>query len=329
MILADKIIKQRKQNGWSQEEFAEKMGVSRQAVSKWESAQTVPELSKILLMAELFGVTTDYLLKDEIEDAEYHESEDTSACKKLTLEDANIYLNKRKKAAFTIAIATFMCIISPICLIVLGGLSDMLDSFISEELAVGIGLGALFLIVGAAVTIFLYTGFKNEDFAYLENEYFEREYGVDGMAKEKAKTFKRAYAMGNTIATLMCIISPLPMILAGIFTNDIVALCMLGVMFFTVAIAVFIYIFVGVRWASYQRLLKNAEYSVPKDENTKNIKKEVIEDIYWAVVLAVYLIWSFSCSSWAISWIVWVIAAPLSSVIPFILKNEKNDDDDK
>ena len=48
MILADKIVRLRKKNGWSQEELAQKMNVSRQAVSKWESAQTVPELEKIL-----------------------------------------------------------------------------------------------------------------------------------------------------------------------------------------------------------------------------------------------------------------------------------------
>ena len=44
MILADKIIRLRKKNGWSQEELAEKMAVSRQAVSKWEGAQTIPDL---------------------------------------------------------------------------------------------------------------------------------------------------------------------------------------------------------------------------------------------------------------------------------------------
>ena len=62
MILADKIIKLRKKNGWSQEELAEKMNVSRQAVSKWEGAQTIPDLGRILQLSELFGVTTDYLL---------------------------------------------------------------------------------------------------------------------------------------------------------------------------------------------------------------------------------------------------------------------------
>lgn len=71
MILADKIIKGRKKLGMSQEELAEKMEVSRQAVSKWESNQSMPEIEKILQLSRLFGVTTDYLLKEEIETEEY------------------------------------------------------------------------------------------------------------------------------------------------------------------------------------------------------------------------------------------------------------------
>lgn len=64
MILADKIAELRKKNGWSQEELAGQLGVSRQSVSKWESAASIPDLDKILKLSELFGVSTDYLLKD-------------------------------------------------------------------------------------------------------------------------------------------------------------------------------------------------------------------------------------------------------------------------
>lgn len=67
MILADKIIEERKKNGWTQEDLAQKLGVSRQSVSKWESAGAIPDLKKIIQLAYLFGVSTDYLLKDEIE----------------------------------------------------------------------------------------------------------------------------------------------------------------------------------------------------------------------------------------------------------------------
>ena len=65
MILADKITELRKKRGWSQEELAEKVDVTRQSVSKWESAQSTPDLDKILKLAEIFEVTTDELLKAE------------------------------------------------------------------------------------------------------------------------------------------------------------------------------------------------------------------------------------------------------------------------
>ncbi len=64
MPLADKIIELRKKQGWSQIDLADRLDVSRQSVSKWEMAQAVPELDKIIKMSELFAVTTDYLLKD-------------------------------------------------------------------------------------------------------------------------------------------------------------------------------------------------------------------------------------------------------------------------
>ena len=85
MILADKIIELRKKSGWSQEELAEKMNVTRQSVSKWESAQSTPDLGKILQLSGLFGVSTDYLLKDELGEAEYiNEAEETPAAVSYT-----------------------------------------------------------------------------------------------------------------------------------------------------------------------------------------------------------------------------------------------------
>ena len=63
MKLADRILELRKQKGISQEALADKLGVSRQAISKWESEQSTPELDKIVLMSDFFEVTTDYLLK--------------------------------------------------------------------------------------------------------------------------------------------------------------------------------------------------------------------------------------------------------------------------
>ena len=66
MIFAEKVLALRRRNGWSQEELAEKAGVSRQSVSKWESAASIPDIGKILELSRIFGVSTDYLLKDDM-----------------------------------------------------------------------------------------------------------------------------------------------------------------------------------------------------------------------------------------------------------------------
>jgi transcriptional regulator with XRE-family HTH domain len=63
MNIADRIQHLRKTRGISQEELADKVGVSRQAVSKWESEQSIPDLDKVIIMSDFFEVTTDYILK--------------------------------------------------------------------------------------------------------------------------------------------------------------------------------------------------------------------------------------------------------------------------
>lgn len=65
MKLSDKIVGLRKSNGMSQEDLAEKLDVSRQAISRWESGAAMPDANNILQLSKLFDVTTDYLLNDD------------------------------------------------------------------------------------------------------------------------------------------------------------------------------------------------------------------------------------------------------------------------
>lgn len=65
MKLSDKITKLRKANGWSQEELAEQLNVSRQAISRWENGTALPDANNILQLSKLFNVTTDYLLNED------------------------------------------------------------------------------------------------------------------------------------------------------------------------------------------------------------------------------------------------------------------------
>ena len=84
MKLSEKIVTLRKQKGWSQEELADKLNVSRQAVGKWETETALPEVDKILQMATLFGVSTDSLLKDDVQLPQTQQPDTVCAADKKT-----------------------------------------------------------------------------------------------------------------------------------------------------------------------------------------------------------------------------------------------------
>lgn len=313
MILADKIIKLRKKNGWSQEELADKMEVSRQAVSKWEGAQTVPDLEKILRLSNLFGVTTDYLLKDELEAEEFIDSDSDSLLRKVSMEEANDYLTNREKAAKNIAIATALCILSPLALILLSFASA--HAMIPDSLAAPLGLVVLFLLVAVAVVMYIHCGFNSSLYEFLDKGEFETEYGVNGMVSEKMKAFRNDYMKMNIIAVVLCILSPIPLIVTSFANNAAAVYATLALLFIVVAFAVVLFIYAGVRWASMQRLLKTGDFS----KKGKNKIKETVESCYWLLATAIYLGWSFISGDWHITWVVWPVAGVLSMILELVL----------
>ena len=315
MILADKIIRLRKKNGWSQEELADKMNVSRQAVSKWESAQTIPDLAKVLQLSSLFGVTTDYLLKDEIENEEF--TDDTSSdstVKRISIDEANTYIEQRKKAAWRIALATFLCIFSPITLIVLSILSELPNAIVSEATAGAVGLTVLFAFILCAVPLYIYCGFKNQPYAFLdENIPFELEYGVKGLVTEKKNAFRPTYIAYNIIATCLCIFSVVPLVLLSFSENEILVAAALALLMVIVGIGVGMFIVAGTQNASMQKLLKEGEFT-EKEKNRTGVK-EVVGFCYWGVLTAIYLAVSFLNNQWHLSWIIFAVGGVLFPVV--------------
>ncbi len=306
MIFADKIIKLRKQNGWSQEELANKLEVSRQAVSKWESAQSVPSLDKLLQLSALFGVTTDYLLKDELEEAEYAQGNDDSGLRHVSLAEANAFLESRAKAAPQIALATFLCILSPIPLLLLAAFCELPGFILSENLAGGIGLVALLLIVAVAVVIFLRDGFQNKPYEFLDQEPFAAEYGVTGMVRERKKAFQPAYARYNIIGTCLCILSPVALFSGAFTDNDLFCVIMLTVTMGIAGIGVIFFLLAGVPYAGMQKLLQEGEYSTVEKKHSRI--RGAVAAIYWLLTTAIFLGISFVTNGWGKSWVVWPVA---------------------
>ena len=322
MILADKIIRLRKKYGWSQEELADQMHVSRQSVSKWEAAQTTPDLEKILLLSRLFGVTTDYLLKDELEQEAFIDDNLDCAVRRITMEDANTYLAHRKWASVRIALATMLCILSPVCLILMRCASETAVLPFNENFATFCGLAVLFVMIAVAVVFFLLVGSKHSPYEFLEKEDFDLAYGVSGMVKEKQKAFRDTYTKCNITGVCLCILAPIVMILSFFTVNALVTGVFVAAMLFLISIAVGLFVWVGVQWASMERLLREGEFATKKHKQSP--LEETVTTVYWLLVTAGYLIWSFLSSRWGITWILWVIGGILFAAIREILHYIEN-----
>lgn len=320
MILADKIIYERKKNGWSQEELADMLGVSRQSVSKWEGAQSIPDLQKILKMAELFQVSTDYLLKDEIEPDEReitYENDhtyETAEKRIVSMEEASDFLITNEQCLPKIGIGVFLCITCPAILLIMCALSESRMFGLREEPAIAIGLFFLFVQIGIAVALFIQQGLRLERYDYLQKETFETAYGVDGMVKAVKAQQEHRNHVALISGILLCIFSPVPLILSALMNvPDYVLVCLVALLLFLVALGVYLFIAVCGIHGACMVLLQDGDFAPSKKMQTQ--KLEPVTKIYWLLTVAIYLGVSFATNAWHYTWIIWPVAGILFAVV--------------
>lgn len=325
MIFADKVIALRKKAGWSQEELAERLNVSRQSVSKWESAQSVPDIDRILQMSRLFGVTTDYLLKDDMEEPEVTGEESASPLRRVTMQQASDYLALRRAAAPRMAIATFLCVVSPVPLLALSAMTGFSQFRVTEHVAAGIGLSVLMVLVAVAVTLFLSCGAKVKEYEFLEKEPFETEYGVSGMVKERRKAFAPTCTRLNIAGTLLCILSVIPLFVA--VCMDTIDIFYVGAVCLLLVVAGFgcmAFVYGGTIQSATEKLLEDGEYTRLSKARSPIIG--AVSGGYWLVVVAVFLYYTYGPKgngNGQHSWFIWAIAGVLFAAIMLVLKTVK------
>ena len=328
MMMADKIILERKKNGWSQEELADRLHVSRQSVSKWEGAQSVPDLNKVIAMADLFGVSTDYLLKDELEELPMVQEmsvtvdQEGEAVRMVSLDEAHSYLSAAERSAGQISVGVMLCILSPILLIVgaSAGAAGLIP--LTEDQASILGCIILMLIVAAAVFLFVKNGMQLSKYDYLENELIDTEYGVISLAKERKQEYEHSHLMGMTVGVILCVLSAVPILGAALAAedNELLMSVGVGITLALIAVGVWQIVRVSIIWESYQKLLEEGDYTRKK----KRSKDSVLSGVYWSIVTAVYLGWSFWTMEWHRTWIIWPVAGVLYAVVRSIEEAMQN-----
>lgn len=312
MILADKIIELRRKSGMSQEELAEKLNVSRQSVSKWESAASIPDLTRILEMSRLFGVTTDYLLKDEAESPEYTPDEPERGVR-LTLADAQDYLAGTRAFSRTTAVAVYLFILAPAVLIALAVFSTRGLIPLTEDAAAAAGVIALFLMVAVGLAILLPRAIRYQRYSSLKDTPFELAYGVEGVIREQAAAFEPVFTQTVTVSVILFVLSVVPLFLPILMGRQDAVDFMIPLLFVIAGAGVYLLIPKGLEKSAFDTLLR--ENSASPREREREKTEDAVGAVYWPVVIAVYLGWSFWTGKWGVTWVVWPVAALLFAAV--------------
>ena len=329
MILADKIVSLRKKAGWSQEELAEQLGVTRQSVSKWEGAQSVPDMDKVVQMSRLFGVTTDYLLKDEIEEQAAALVEE-SPLRRVTMGQAADYLARRRAAAPKVAFAVLLCIVSPVTLLLLAAVSEVQRFPISGNAAAGIGVCVLLVLVAVAVSILLRAAADVRDYRFLGEEPFETEYGVTGMVRQRQREYADTRTRYTTIGAVLYVLAAAPLFAAVcVDGSDLLYVAAVGALLVLVGIGCLFLVSAGVYSGAMEQLLEEGDYARGQKKHRRVLG--TVSTIYWLAATAVFLIYTYGPSGNGqpqYSWIIWAVAgvlyAAVMGVVRLLLRGRKD-----
>lgn len=324
MTLAEKVMLLRKQRGWSQEELAEHLGISRQSISKWESGVSIPDIERIIKMSDLFGVSTDYLLKEQIEFEENKKEDQTnenikiSKAMEVSDEEVADFINLTKKTSIRIAASISLFILSPIIFVFLLGISEYENSNITENMASGIGATFLLILVAIGVSILIINGMKLSKYSYLEKEIISLSYGVKEGVKERKETFKNSYHISIAVGVVLCILGVVPLLLSGAFgASEMIQLYCVILLLVFVAVAVYLFVRYGIMASCYEKLLQEGNYTIENKTTAKKLSN--FSGAYWCFVTAIYLGISFYSNHWERTWIIWPVAGVLFGAISIVL----------
>lgn len=319
MIISEKINQLRREHGWSQEELAEKLGVSRQAISKWENGTAMPDIDKVIKLSELYGVSTDYLLHEEYEPKQ--EVGFTVKTDSVSIDEANEYMDAAEKAAPRTAWGVAFCILSAAVLMLCLLLAESIFGSMKEDTAAVLGVCALLVFVAIGVFMLVSTSMKLKKYECYETEEFTLDYGVKGIVEKRREAFQPTNTKCVTTGVVLCILSAIPVIVSAVFElmNGAVAVIGVAVLLCVVAVAVWLFVYAGCIEDSYKKLLQIEDYSA--DNKRADKKLDWFYGTYWMAALAIYLGISFTQNNWDKSWIVWPVAGVLFGAVVAILKN--------
>lgn len=285
----------RKAKGISQEQLAERLDVSRQAVSKWETDGGYPEIEKIMQLCDIFGVTMDELLKGKIDKADIREKYD------------------RHYNAFAKGIAT------GVFLIIFGVAMSALSSELFEDGSMNmLGTVLLFVFIAAGVALMTIFGLKNEGFKH------EHPVMPEIYTPEERERF-------NTRVFPYCIAGGLALIFIGMILTIINAFAGSNSMFLVfIAAAVWLFVYAGIKRGKYDikgyNRERDDEHGISASDSPEAVarkkRRSLVGKINGTIMLlatAVFLLIGFVWGIWSPTWAIFPICGILCAIVGIIV----------
>lgn len=324
MKLGDKICELRKAKGWSQQDLADQLHISRQSISKWEQDLAVPDITRIIELCTLFEISTDTLLMDRnpalVSETEVLETEKgirENVPEGLHLSSAQIetYQADRSSVIKLIRNGVGICMISVALFFLLS--KPGLDAERSEAESSRIWMLALTTMIVTlipAVLMFIRSGMIGDRYEGYEYENLI----LDDPSREKLvreqEQFRPIYTRTLLWAIgLMMGISALALLFIGLGKTEGDYSWSLAGLLVVLAGPVCMIIHTTMKAATYQILLQDGDYTL--DQKKAGKKLQAIAGIYWIVVTVLYLGVSYLWSAWRISWLIWVAAGLIFGAI--------------
>lgn len=323
MYLTENLRYLRKRDKVTQEELADRLGISRQSVSKWETGEAYPETDKLIALCDLFSVSLDKMVRERLADGENAEAQEAP---QEVGSDFNGYVRHMNRFSAGISIGVFLVLIGLASCVALVGVSQALSGYL--VLMQSLGVAATFLFDGAAAFLFIYAGIRH-------NRYRKQNPEIGGdFDGEKKEAFHKRFAVGTS-----CLVSAifLDFIVLVVFTSLIgsgvikvadsaAALAYVTAAFFF-ALA---FVCSGIVYFGLQRAKFNvAEYNRKTEEKRNFATGRKIYGAFCGVVMliatALYFILSVVESSRQSAWIVFPVGGILCGIAA-IVAHAKNRD---
>lgn len=274
MRLGQKIADLRKKDNLSQEELAEKMHVSRQAVSKWESNQSIPDIEKIVDLSELFGVTTDYLLKNGTPSFDLKDKSNNSNEQLPTLTDEQVenYLTINKKSTH---FKSMGCNLSVLGLAFFFGIFDFYE-ITRNNIFFSTAIASMFIIWAFAAGCFIYGILLTRDFQQIKRKQFVLKDNQIKQIQIKQKDFQHQNNKRIIVGVILCILAVYALGISSFWEFEAIALTI-----FLFSIAIYQFVFYRLQQTAFMTLTQQQRLLSKQDQRLLIN----ITIIYWFVIL--------------------------------------------